>query len=157
MKVLSHCSNDSGGWGAGFVKAINRRWTLPETAYRQWYRSKKVPDRLFDEGKVFTTGGFALGEVQFSRVAGDLWVASIIGQRSYTSHDNYEEEDGPPIRYEAIEAGLRKIRDFCLARRATVHMPRMGTGFAGGEWSRIEALVQAELINHNIVTTVYDL
>ena len=40
---------------------------------------------------------------------------------------------------------------------ASVHMPRIGTGQAGGSWSIIEDLVDNELCAHGVPVTVYDL
>jgi hypothetical protein len=39
---------------------------------------------------------------------------------------------------------------------ATVHMPRIGCGLAGGRWERIEPLIIASLCDRDIVATVYD-
>jgi hypothetical protein len=40
---------------------------------------------------------------------------------------------------------------------ATVHMPRIGCGLAGGTWERIEPLIQRTLIDAGIEAHVYDL
>jgi hypothetical protein len=32
-KVLAHCCNDLGRWGAGFVVALGRRWPITKKAY----------------------------------------------------------------------------------------------------------------------------
>jgi O-acetyl-ADP-ribose deacetylase (regulator of RNase III) len=34
-RIVVHVCNDIGGWGAGFVLAISRRWTAPEESYRR--------------------------------------------------------------------------------------------------------------------------
>ncbi|MEU8679992.1 hypothetical protein [Streptomyces sp. NPDC048611] len=39
---------------------------------------------------------------------------------------------------------------------ASVHMPRIGCGLAGGTWSRVEPLVAARLTRCGIPVTVYD-
>jgi len=35
-RIITHCCNDLGFWNAGFVKALSRRWSEPERAYRSW-------------------------------------------------------------------------------------------------------------------------
>jgi hypothetical protein len=40
---------------------------------------------------------------------------------------------------------------------ATVHMPRIGCGLAGGTWDRIEPLIQNRLIAAGVHVTPYDL
>ena len=37
--IIPHICNDIGGWGAGFVLAISKRWKLPEQKYYEWYKS----------------------------------------------------------------------------------------------------------------------
>ncbi len=39
---------------------------------------------------------------------------------------------------------------------ASVHMPRIGCGLAGGKWSRVEPLVTERLAKRDIAVTVYD-
>ena len=39
---------------------------------------------------------------------------------------------------------------------ASVHMPRIGCGLAGGKWERIEPLIERTLLARAVPTTVYD-
>lgn len=136
-KVIVHICNDIGGWGKGFVLAISKRWKEPETKYKEWYKSKE---------------NFELGEVQFVQVESDLWVANLIGQ-----YKIYKDLDGnPPIRYDAVLAGLEKVAQFAIENNATVHMPRIGCGLAGGTWDKIEPLIEETLIENKVEVTVYD-
>jgi hypothetical protein len=41
--------------------------------------------------------------------------------------------------------------------QASVHMPRIGCGLAGGEWPKVEMLVKYFLTDRGISVTVYDL
>ena len=136
-KIIVHICNDIGGWGKGFVMAISKRWKKPEKDYRAWYQSKV---------------NFALGEVQFVKVEDQVWVANLIGQHKIKK----DEYGGPPIRYEAILAGLYKVGNLALEINATIHMPRIGCGLAGGTWEKIEPLINTSLIAKNILVTVYD-
>jgi O-acetyl-ADP-ribose deacetylase (regulator of RNase III) len=52
--------------------------------------------------------------------------------------------------------GLQKVSDFAKAQNASVHMPRIGCGLAGGTWDQIEPLIIATLINSVISVWVYD-
>jgi O-acetyl-ADP-ribose deacetylase (regulator of RNase III) len=139
-KIIAHICNDVGGWGRGFVVALSQRWSQPEAAYRDWYRGR-------DDGN-----DFELGAVQIVAVEEDLFVANIIGQ-----HGIRPTADGPPVRYWAIEAGLSDLADEALGLGASVHMPRIGCGLAGGEWESIESIITRTLLASDIETTVYDL
>jgi O-acetyl-ADP-ribose deacetylase (regulator of RNase III) len=137
-KVIVHCCNDLGRWGAGFVLAISARWLEPEAEFRAWHQ-------------LGAAGGFALGAVQFVPVRADIVVANLLGQ-----HGIKKGSKGPPIRYDAIAAGLAKVGDHAIATGASVHMPRIGCGLAGGKWELVEPLVQQHLSARGVVVTVYD-
>ncbi|MFF2806229.1 macro domain-containing protein [Streptomyces sp. NPDC058000] len=138
VKMIVHVCNDLGGWGKGFVLALSRRWPEPERAYRRWHRERARND-------------FGLGAVQFVPVGEHVWVANVVGQRGIRTGSK-----GVPVRYEAIAAGLGRVADKALESGASVHMPRIGCGLAGGKWSRVEPLITQRLIGRGVAVTVYD-
>ncbi|MGA5444637.1 macro domain-containing protein [Streptomyces griseoincarnatus] len=138
VKVIAHVCNDIGGWGKGFVLALSRRWPEPEAAYRAWHRDRAAND-------------FGLGAVQLVQAERYVWVANMIGQRGVRTGGK-----GVPVRYEAIDTALDRLAGHALELGASVHMPRIGCGLAGGRWSRVEPLVQERLVRRGIPVTVYD-
>lgn len=138
-KVLVHCCNDIGAWGAGFVLAISQRWPEPEAEYRNAFRRVDPP---------------LLGDVQFVRVEPDLVVANLIGQRGIRRGRG--RNGPPPVRYEALREGLRRVAEYAAEHGATVHMPRIGAGLAGGRWEEIEPILEETLVAAEIPVTVYD-
>ena len=140
-KVICHVCNDIGGWGRGFVTALSKRWKEPEKRYREWHAGRTED------------GPFQLGAVQFVRVEPDLTVANMIGQHGIRRG----ESGSPPVRYESIRAGLIAVAKFANENGASVHMPRIGAGLAGGEWSVIEGMILEELCERGVSVTVYDL
>lgn len=136
-KLIAHICNDQGAWGKGFVLALSRRWQQPAEAFRAWCTEKS---------------GFELGAVQFVQVEPDLWVANMIAQHRLRAQNGI-----PPIRYEALKGCLEKVTIKAKELGATVHMPRIGCGLAGGEWSRIEPIIVDALCGQGINVTVYDL
>ncbi|HEX8016185.1 MAG TPA: Appr-1-p processing protein [Flavobacterium sp.] len=136
-KIIVHVCNDIGGWGKGFVMAISKRWKAPEKQYREWFKSKN---------------NFELGRVQFVQVEENLWVANLIGQHKI----NKDENGDAPIRYNAIEEGLKTVSDFAKTNSASVHMPRIGCGLAGGKWEMIEPIILKTLSDQDIKVVVYD-
>ncbi len=137
-KVIAHICNDLGGWGKGFVVAVSKRWREPERDYRDWHRHRSGND-------------FGLGAVRLVQVRPDTWVANMIGQ-----HGMRAGSSGPPIRYPAVEQCLSRVGDEALRLGASVHMPRIGCGLAGGTWDRIEPLVVRALSERDVAVTVYD-
>ncbi|MEV0746499.1 macro domain-containing protein [Streptomyces sp. NBC_00184] len=138
VKLIVHVCNDLGGWGKGFVLALSRRWPEPEAAYRRWHRERAGND-------------FGLGAVQFVQVSPYVWVANAVGQRGMRRGSN-----GVPVRYEAIDSALGVVADRAAELEASVHMPRIGCGLAGGTWPRIEPLIEKRLTGRGIPVTVYD-
>jgi O-acetyl-ADP-ribose deacetylase (regulator of RNase III) len=139
VRIIAHVCNDRGGWGRGFVVAISRRWTDPEEQYRAWFAERAISD-------------FALGAVQFVQVEDEIWVANMIGQHGMSASHSV-----PPIRYDAVETCLEAVAAKAAELQASVHMPRIGCGLAGGTWDRIEPIITKTLSERDIAVTVYDL
>ena len=138
-KIIAHIVNNAGYWGKGFVMAISKRWPLVKEHYLEWY----------DQGEP----NFKLGAIQILDVAEDIQIANIVGQHGI----RYHHSGVPPIRYEALEAGLRLLAFEARKTEASVHMPRIGTGLAGGDWKKIEPIILNTLIGSKVPVTVYDL
>lgn len=118
--------------------ALSRRWPEPERDYRAWHRQRPA-------------NGFRLGAVRLIQVKPDVWVANMVAQ-----HGTRRGSGGPPVRYEAIADCLRALAPRVLELGATVHMPRIGCGLAGGKWERVQPIVESELLARGVRVTVYD-
>lgn len=135
--VIAHVCNDAGRWGAGFVLALSRRWPEPERDYRNWHAGRGEND-------------FALGAARLVPVEPGLWVANIIGQHGT------QWTDQPPVCYPAVWQGLSAVSHWAARRGASVHMPRIGCGLAGGSWDVVGLLVDDALSRRGVPVTVYD-
>jgi len=51
---------------------------------------------------------------------------------------------------------LAKPADKALEPGASVHMPRIGCGLAGGRWPRVEPPITERLVRRGVKVTVYD-
>ena len=139
-QIIAQVCNDLGGWGRGFVLALSKRFPQPEREFRAWHRERAHND-------------FGLGAAQLVLVGRDLWVANMIGQHGTARRGN---TGPPPVRYDAIECALRKVGDLALEHGTSVHMPRIGTGLAGGKWDKIEPLIIQTLCERDVAVWVYD-
>jgi O-acetyl-ADP-ribose deacetylase (regulator of RNase III) len=61
----------------------------------------------------------------------------------------------PPIRYDALKRCLGILAVEAEKLQATVHMPRIGCGLAGGKWESVEPLLLEAIPNTGVF--VYDL
>lgn len=139
-KLIAHVCNDKGLWGKGFVMAVSARWPHVAREYRDWHRAGAGV-------------GFHLGAVQFCSTNNTLLtVANMVGEQGVKTGSK-----GPPVRYAAIEQALMKVGDRAASDGASVHMPRIATGLAGGERSQVEPMLVAMLAAHPTVECyVYD-
>lgn len=138
-KIIAHVCNDIGAWGRGFVLALSKLSPAPERAFKEWYRGRERND-------------FALGAVQFVSVSPDVSVANMVGQ-----HGIRKSNDVPPIRYDAVKAALKIVGEKAQAENASVHLPRIGCGLAGGKWSEIEPIIERQICGAGVAVFVYDL
>lgn len=156
-KIIAHVCNDIGGWGRGFVLSLSRKWPQPERVYRRWYRYQE--NMVIDPELSAQTIGIPLklGEVVFVYVhdakdpTQSTHVANMIGQHGVMVQDGI-----PPIRYDALERCLEHVATVAQRLNASVHMPRIGCGLAGGKWTEIEPIIDRALVRKGIPTYVYD-
>jgi O-acetyl-ADP-ribose deacetylase (regulator of RNase III) len=135
QKIIAHVCNDIGKWGAGFVMALSAKWPNTRVDYLDWYKRND---------------GFGLGRVLYVRVRPDIWVANMVAQAGTKTGSK-----GPPIRYDALDKCLADLATSAEDHNASIHMPRIGCGLAGGKWESVEPILKKNLAHLNVM--VYDL
>lgn len=119
VKIIPHICNNIGVWGAGFVLALSKRWKEPEESYRN-------------------NQNHHLTNVEFIQVENDIIVANMIAQRGVGKRINGK----PPISYGALRVCLNDVNDYAKTKNASIHMPKIGSGLAGGDWNVIEKIIK---------------
>lgn len=154
-RIIAHIVNDMGKWGAGFVLSVSKRWPSTRLIYQSWAFTNQDPASR--AGNV--SSPFILGEVMFQRVVISplIIVANMLAQSGVKPQMNAAAEWEPPIRYEALEQSLQKVAIKAKKLKASVHMPRIGCGLAGGHWSKVEPIIICALSQQDIPVTIYDL
>lgn len=133
---LFHIVNNERGWGRGFVNAITRKWGLGARSF-------------------YLTQDMTLGGVHFYQLDPNLMLVNLVAQKGY----------GPPTKKYVCYDSLRKsLKTFWQQSGAeslgevAIHMPRIGAGLGGGDWSVIEQIIKDELVtNRDTKVIVYDL
>jgi len=138
-KIIAQVVNDkTPNWGGqGFAGALKHRWPEAQEDFRGWVQSN--------------LGAMKLGDIYLSEVAPDIVVASMVCQKGYGPSAT------PRIRYAAISESLEKLAMAARERSASIHMPRIGSGQAGGEWRIIEEMIETQVCSRGVSVTVYDL
>jgi O-acetyl-ADP-ribose deacetylase (regulator of RNase III) len=133
-KIIAHVCNDAGKWGKGFVLAISNRWPQPRDEFLLLHSRRAL----------------MLGMVQLVRVEKTIWVANMIAQKGIKAEGGV-----PPIRYDALLECLKQLGFHAHQSPASIHMPRIRCGLAGGEWDKVEKLICETLPATRVY--VYDL
>ncbi|HXT17681.1 MAG TPA: ImmA/IrrE family metallo-endopeptidase [Gemmatimonadaceae bacterium] len=138
-KFVVHVVNDkTPNWGgAGFASALRGHWPQVQEDFHDWAAHQR--------------SNLKLGSVRLCRVDERLTVASVVAQHGYGPSEK------PRIRYTALREGLRSVAKAAAVRSASIHMPRIGTGQAGGSWDIISDIVEEAFVDEGIPVTVYDL
>jgi hypothetical protein len=137
-QLLVHVVNDRGGWGRGFVQALSHDYAGVEKFYRDWFRRGSFEDVPFE-----------LGNVQFCTLTNAITLANMLAQDGYKSATNPR-----PLDHTALDKCLVQVAAWTTKNEATLHMPRIGTGLAGGDWTAVEALINKHLAAHTVYVYV---
>jgi O-acetyl-ADP-ribose deacetylase (regulator of RNase III) len=90
------------------------------------------------------------GECVVAQVQKDLWIISMVGQHGL----------GPTsLQHNWLGAALHNLAANAIQYNASVHMPRIGCGLAGGSWEDVEPLILAAFncpLARFVPVTVYD-
>lgn len=133
LKIVAHVCNDAGGFGSGVAGAIAKCWPSVKGAYHAWHSKGE---------------NFALGMVQLVTLSDSLIVANMIAQHGYSYAGH------PAINYLALHMCLSKVAQHAKETNATIHVPRLGCGLAGGTWDKVEPIILETM--GDIPVTVYD-
>jgi len=114
---------------------LKRKWPEAQKDFREWVLSDRK--RL------------SLGATHVTRVSNDLAVVHMVAQHGYGPSEK------PRVRYAALKHCLDELAAIALKQSATIHMPKIGTGQARGDWDIIADLVDEALLRRNIEATVY--
>ena len=137
-RIIAQIVNDkTPNWGVGFAHAVKNKYPSVQKDFREW--------------ALLNHSEFSLGNIYTSLISDELCVVNMIAQHGYG------ESVKPRIRYAALRDCLYKLKEVAQSKGATVHMPRIGTGYAGGNWSYILELIDEILERNNVEVTIYTL
>jgi hypothetical protein len=135
-RIIAHIVNDkTPNWGAGFARAVRDKYPSVQKDFKEW--------------ATLNPESFKLGNIHTSVDSSELYIVSMIAQHGYG------ESIKPRIRYAALGDCLHQLKEISLSKGASVHMPRIGTGYAGGNWGFILELIDEILVRNGIEVTIY--
>jgi O-acetyl-ADP-ribose deacetylase (regulator of RNase III) len=137
-KVICQLVNDQARvWGGGVARAAAQKYPGAQKHFSEWLL--RIPKRE------------RLGQVHFADIGDDTFIASLIAQEGYGASSL------PRIRYAPLQRCFSVVMRFSLEHKASVHLPRIGTGQSGGAWDTVEEIIRDTLVARGLRVTVYDL
>ena len=134
-KIIAQVVNTQGGLGAGFGKAMAKQWPASRSNVYKWRQNKKI---------------FRLGKTSLVSLAGDIFVFQMIAQ------DGIKKRRGSiSLKYSVLRDCLIELALIAKEHEASVHMPLIGAGQAGGDWNVIEGIIEEEIIRRGVDVKVY--
>jgi hypothetical protein len=143
-RLIPHICNMEGKWGRGFVVSLSQRWKTPEACYREWHRT----------GNDSIGGKFHLGRIQPVKVENRTFVVNMLAQKFIGRPGPYDAQNEIPLSYDALALCLSKVRAYAKEKHdlesmpnnhVTIHAPKFGSGLAGGDWTKIERLINGTI------------
>ncbi|MDQ3816248.1 MAG: ImmA/IrrE family metallo-endopeptidase [Acidobacteriota bacterium] len=137
-RIIAHIVNDKTAvWGGVFARAVKKRWPQAQTDFERWSAEEKR--------------NLSLGNARLVKVDERLAVFTMVAQRGYG------ESNKPRIKYSALKSCLEALANVAMRHGASIHMPRIGSGQAGGNWDVISELIEDALCGRGIKVYVYTL
>lgn len=132
--IIAHVCNDAGLFGAGFAYAIAKKYPVVKNQYADQYQR------------------YLLGQNQYVPILNNLVVCNMFAQKGVRSHLN-----PVPLQYGKLINCLTYL--YCEAKEKNfeIHMPKIGSGLAGGDWWIIQAAVKMAERLSSVDTFVFSL
>ena len=137
-KIICQLVNDKATkWGGGVARKVGRKFPEAEAEFTKKIYEMRQKERL--------------GEVIYSRGSDEITVASMIAQ------EGFGQSLFPRIRYAALKRCFAEVANHAKSTGASIHMPKVGIGSAGGDWGTIVELLDDEMVRAGLSVTVYEL
>lgn len=119
--IIAHVCNNRGLFDAGFARGIRKAY--PHVAEK--FSSQHI---------------HLLSDVQVVRASVSLIVANMVCMDGV-----YSEINTQPLSYHHLKVALGKVRNLSEVMDKPVHMPKIGSGYARGDWDKILPLIEENL------------
>jgi hypothetical protein len=127
--VIGHGVNDQGAWGAGFVIPLGKKFPLAKSEFL----SIKHPQRGLNQ--------YIPVSIENGEVIRHGFIANMCIQTLGVPN---------PLDYDAFAKSIAGLDTFAKQVKATVHVPRIGMGLAGGTVERILPMIPNDWIMYTL-------
>jgi hypothetical protein len=134
-KIIAQVVNTGAALGRGFGYALAKNFPVVKDALKKWYADKS---------------SFVMGSSNLVKVADKLYVFQMLAQKGI-----FPKPGEIPLKYHELRKCLAELREAAQAHDASVHMPAIGAGNAGGDWNIIIGMIHDELIKFDVKVNIY--
>ena len=150
--VIAHGCNCLSQMGAGIAPQMARAFGCDRFEMENWgpaiEKLGNVDYQTFVLGK---NAIWSLEDADNKLNEPELTVVNAYTQYRYGR--NHKDGDRIPFDYEAFTICMRKMNYLFVGKR--IGMPKIGAGLAGGDWNRIEKIIERELKDCHIIIVNY--
>jgi hypothetical protein len=144
--VIAHCCNDVGAWGAGFTRALSVWHNKIAQEFHAWADGTlDYPAPLYELGETLivpfrSKGKNSASSTSCPPISFQCYIANMVGQHGLIGRGNPH-----PVRYDALKSAMEKVPGYVESYMAQlpyrIIAPKFGAGLAGGDWNKIEKLI----------------
>ena len=129
--IIAHGCNCRGGFGSGVARIVALKYPKARELYLEKYEEV----------------GWKLGDVQFVTTVSGKIIANCATQDAYLPRGVCH------ASYDGILRAMDKVKCFAQPKNLSIAIPKIGAGLAGGDWSKIEKILNRVFSNYDV--TVY--
>lgn len=119
VNVIAHGTNCVGGFGSGIAGRIARDYPHVKEDYLD----------------IYNKWGHELGWVNYVRIGPSKYIANCNTQYNYLPRGVCH------VDYKAIEECMYVLHLDCKKLNRTIAIPKIGAGLGGGDWDKIEKII----------------
>lgn len=131
--IICHGCNTMGGFGSGVAGQIAQLYPRAKKYYLEKYKKY----------------GWRLGDIQLVSQYDDKIIANCATQGDYLPRGIDH------VDYEGLEYAMNQVKNYAKENNLTIAAPKIGAGLAGGDWNKIETILNKVFQDYDIV--IYEL
>ncbi len=135
--LILHICTTNGGWGSKTSSTLARRWRSAASRWRQLPKTELV---------------LGTAQVTLTEEEEGVYIGSLLAQEGVCRNGHTRAKDAPSmVQTEALLTSLGKARSLMASKTPyTVHVPRLGTGLARGDWNTIASAIESVFSQEDI-------
>lgn len=157
--VIAHVTNTLPIYGAGFAKAIRELYPIAAETHLKSSRNRRLGFNVECECLLHYNlfEDYEDRTIMYPKIGTGTAYVHVVNM---TAQQGTRSKNNPiPLQYNALEKCLYELKDYMddnFGEKIPVHMPKIGSGLAGGSWPLIETMINAVLPNNNIYVYEYN-